>query len=52
MKLLYDFLSSFEKETLFAVRSSAAEEDAQTHSFAGLFDTFLNVSVVAILSVI
>ena len=32
-------------DTIYAVRSSSTEEDSNTHSFAGQFDTFLNVSL-------
>lgn len=38
------FLAGFPRET-FAVRSSASVEDASEKSFAGQFQTFLNVSV-------
>ena len=34
---------SFSRGERFAVRSSVAGEDSQDHSFAGQFDTFLNV---------
>lgn len=35
--------SCFSDETIFAVRSSAASEDGQNHSFAGLHETVLGV---------
>jgi len=34
----------FAGTTLFSVRSSALTEDSQSHTFAGQFDTYLNVS--------
>ncbi len=36
-------LRTFPKNTLFAVRSSAPDEDGAEHSFAGQLDSFLNV---------
>ncbi|MDR1321217.1 MAG: hypothetical protein LBK56_07305 [Gracilibacteraceae bacterium] len=36
-------LAAFSAGTLFAVRSSAADEDGDRHSFAGQFATYLNV---------
>ena len=36
-------IEEFKNTTLFAVRSSSAQEDGSEHSFAGLFETFLNV---------
>lgn len=38
-------LSSWGDNKLYAVRSSAVEEDSVNHSFAGLFDTFLYVPI-------
>jgi phosphoenolpyruvate synthase/pyruvate phosphate dikinase len=37
-------LAQFEESQAFAVRSSATAEDLPTASFAGLYDTYLNVS--------
>ena len=37
-------LTSFSANKLYAVRSSATVEDGQVHSFAGRFETYLNVS--------
>lgn len=37
-------LSDFDDETLFAVRSSSNMEDGIKHSFAGQFETYLNVA--------
>ena len=37
-------LTSFSADKLYAVRSSATVEDGQVHSFAGRFETYLNVS--------
>ncbi len=37
------FISSFEKKQLFAIRSSANIEDGKIESFAGIFDTILDV---------
>ena len=34
---------SFKPNTKFAVRSSSSQEDGGLHSFAGQFETFLNV---------
>lgn len=34
----------FESGDLLALRSSAVDEDGETHSFAGMMETFLNVS--------
>ena len=36
-------LQDFENNALFAVRSSAADEDGTSHSFAGQFETYLNI---------
>ena len=36
-------LKNFDDNTLFAVRSSAADEDGSEHSFAGQFETYLNI---------
>ena len=36
-------LSRFDEHTLFAVRSSATDEDGSVHSFAGQFETYLNI---------
>ncbi len=35
-------------DSIYAVRSSSTEEDSDTHSFAGQFDTFLNVKLADI----
>lgn len=40
---LQEALGRFPKDTLFAVRSSAADEDSVDQSFAGIHETFLNV---------
>jgi phosphohistidine swiveling domain-containing protein len=40
---IYD-LSASERKSLFAVRSSAGREDSRSSSWAGQFDSFLNVS--------
>ncbi len=40
---LFAFLDNH-KDSLFAVRSSVTGEDGDEHSFAGLFETFLNCS--------
>jgi pyruvate,water dikinase len=37
-------LNRFSDQTLFAVRSSAADEDSTNHSFAGIHETKLNVT--------
>lgn len=37
-------LSSFDKDKLYAVRSSCSIEDGELASFAGQFDTYLNIS--------
>ena len=37
-------LDRFPDQTLFAVRSSAADEDSTDHSFAGIHETRLNVT--------
>ena len=43
-KELFDYFSQNEiNEELFSVRSSALCEDSEHHSFAGQYDTFLNV---------
>ena len=39
-----DFLEKFDSNQYFAIRSSANVEDGKVNSYAGLFDTFLNVS--------
>ncbi|MBN8723758.1 MAG: hypothetical protein J0M03_12555 [Acidobacteria bacterium] len=39
-----DALSQFPKNSRFAVRSSATSEDLESASFAGQYDTFLNIS--------
>lgn len=36
-------LNGFDADTLFAVRSSAIDEDGSVHSFAGQFETYLNI---------
>ena len=36
-------LQSFNDDALFAVRSSATDEDGRSHSFAGQFETYLNI---------
>lgn len=36
-------LDRFDEQTLFAVRSSATDEDGSVHSFAGQFETYLNI---------
>ena len=36
-------LDRFDEHTLFAVRSSASDEDGSVHSFAGQFETYLNI---------
>ena len=36
-------LDRFDARTLFAVRSSAIDEDGSVHSFAGQFETYLNI---------
>ncbi|HEV2911742.1 MAG TPA: PEP/pyruvate-binding domain-containing protein [Pyrinomonadaceae bacterium] len=41
---LEEALRPFPEETLFAVRSSAADEDGASHSFAGIHETRLNVT--------
>lgn len=42
-------LAEFSDETLFAVRSSSNMEDGVQHSFAGQFDTYLNVTKANVL---
>ena len=43
-ELLTEINGCFKADTKFAVRSSSGQEDGTLHSFAGQFDTFLNVS--------
>lgn len=45
--LLRPFLEKY-KNSLFSVRSSVTAEDGIEHSFAGIFETFLNVSISAV----
>jgi len=37
-------LSNFEDDVLFAVRSSAVDEDGVNHSYAGQFESYLNIT--------
>jgi pyruvate,water dikinase len=41
---LNEALDQFPETTLFAIRSSAADEDSTHHSFAGIHETKLNVT--------
>ena len=43
IKKIDKFISSFDANQLFAIRSSANIEDGENESFAGIFDTVLNV---------
>ena len=45
---LQDHLRHWPADTLFAVRSSALDEDGSEHSFAGMHETVLNVAVDAV----
>lgn len=36
-------LSKFNKNTMFAIRSSASNEDGNVKSFAGMYESILNV---------
>ena len=38
-------LSEFDTNATFAIRSSAANEDGKEKSFAGMYDTILNVPI-------
>lgn len=38
------FLSKFDKDTLFSVRSSSPDEDSKEYSFAGIHESFINIS--------
>jgi len=40
---IMDALKNFDDNTLFAVRSSAVDEDGSDNSFAGQFETYLNI---------
>lgn len=40
---LIDILLSFDKDTTFAIRSSAANEDGSENSFAGMYESVLSV---------
>ena len=40
---LIDILLSFDKDTTFAIRSSAANEDGSEKSFAGMYESVLSV---------
>ena len=44
IKELKKILNDFNEKTKFAIRSSAANEDGTTKSFAGMYKTILNVS--------
>lgn len=44
IKELEKILNDFKEKTKFAIRSSAANEDGTTKSFAGMYKTILNVS--------
>ncbi len=44
IKKMEDFLSVFDPADKFAIRSSASNEDGEENSFAGMYDTVLNVS--------
>ncbi|MCL1991022.1 MAG: PEP-utilizing enzyme [Defluviitaleaceae bacterium] len=46
---IIEMLSDFDDESLFAVRSSSQMEDGVHHSFAGQFETYLNVSKADVL---
>lgn len=48
--LLRPELPSFSDDRLYAVRSSCALEDSADHSFAGQFDTYLNVPAAEVQS--
>ncbi|MCB0412261.1 MAG: PEP/pyruvate-binding domain-containing protein, partial [Bdellovibrionales bacterium] len=49
---LIDFFSGFEASQTYAVRSSANFEDSKEHSFAGIFESFLNVEPQYVLKTI
>jgi len=47
-KEISDMLTNFDEDIEFAVRSSATDEDGVHHSFAGQFETYLNVPKSAV----
>ena len=50
--LVNQFISQNDEQSSYAVRSSAVEEDGKQHSFAGQFETYLNVTADSVMDAV